>query len=117
MTKLFRILFSIFILKCLPREIMGRKLLLRFLVIFYLTGLPIICIAQPSITWNKIYDGPIHNNDRAAAITQANSGNYFVFNFTSASGSQTYLLKINNFGDTLWSKRYPNLGDFESAVS
>src|SRR5207247_6054431 len=102
---LFKILFLNCILQSLPHEIKRRKLLLPFLVIFYLTGLTINSIAQPSITWQRIFDGPGHHEDDGSDICQSSDGYFYALGSTQTidhAHFHPYLLKLNAKGDTMW---------------
>lgn len=61
--------------------------------------------------WTKTYGGT--QADYPYAILNTNDGNYFIVGFTKSFGagnSDTWLLKINPSGDTLWSKTYGGSG-------
>lgn len=76
------------------------------------------CNSQPSITWNRIYDGPRHYDDGGVSICQSDSGNYFVFGYTYTGVSgRVFILKINEYGDTLWSKIFTNIDDAITSIS
>jgi hypothetical protein len=63
------------------------------------------CFGQ-SITWQRIYDGPFQWTDVGEDICDAGNGNFFIAGTTVRpnSYSSIFLLKINKFGDTLWTK-------------
>lgn len=65
--------------------------------------LTVNCFSQPSITWNKLYDGPTHGNDYSRDICEVSPGKFCVAGITHDS---LYVLKINSFGDTIWTKIY-----------
>ena len=64
------------------------------------------------MNWNKLYF-PTGNADEGLVLCKSNNGYYFVF---CTSHSQPYLLKINESGDTLWSRHYNQIGHFSSAA-
>ncbi len=76
-------------------------------------------IAQPSITWYKIYGYPQFGpyNETARCITVANNGYYFVLGAKEDNNNSAYILKINDFGDTLFSKTINSVGVIYAAVS
>jgi len=75
------------------------------------------CYSQPSITWNKIYDGPRHFNDGGRSICKSNIGNYFVFGYTyTGIPGRVFILKINEYGDTLWTKVFTGLRDIITSI-
>ncbi len=64
------------------------------------------------IEWTKSYGGALP--DFASCILKANDGNYFVLGYSQSFGGgdyDTYLLKINTSGDTLWTKTYGSYGN------
>jgi len=74
-----------------------------------------------SITWQRTYTGPANYNDRAYSLTPADGNNFYVVGRTIVSGYYHYILKLNEFGDTLWTRSIqlnPGFGDFSySSVS
>ncbi len=62
-----------------------------------------ITIAQ-SITWQRAYDGKYNSLDVSEDICDAGNGNFFIVGTTEIPDSYYALtvLKINEFGDTLW---------------
>jgi len=66
-----------------------------------------------SLIWQKTIGESINKTvQSASSITKTDDGNYFVI------GQDNYfpwLLKINELGDTLWSKKYPSLYNEEVA--
>lgn len=66
--------------------------------------------SQPSITWSKIYS-PSVSADEALCICNSGFGFYFAGGHAhdNAFINQGYLMKINEYGDTLWSKFIPEL--------
>ncbi|MGH2574795.1 MAG: hypothetical protein ACRDFC_03740, partial [Ignavibacteria bacterium] len=79
---------------------------LALILIIHYSLLITNCFSQPSITWQRIYDGPLHNDDAGRDICPANDGNFFIVGSTPiiGLGSEIYVLKINAYGDTIWSK-------------
>ncbi|KQC14779.1 MAG: hypothetical protein APR63_05225 [Desulfuromonas sp. SDB] len=59
-------------------------------------------IYTQTITWSKVY-GTSEFNEHATRIKQLQNGDYIVMG-TNDSGVQ--LLKIDSFGDSIWSKKY-----------
>lgn len=74
----------------------------KFLIMFFV-ALAQVCAGQQSITWTKIFNGPNTYNDGAYASCVSTNSTYFV---GGISGKDMYILRINNYGDTLWSKSY-----------
>lgn len=73
--------------------------------------------SQPSITWEKLYGYP-HSDEGAYDVCESTEGNFFVVGSSgnNFSNSRIYVLKINNYGDTLWTRKY-NAGHYGYAVS
>lgn len=64
------------------------------------------------VQWTKTYGGALP--DFANCILKASDGNYFVIGYSQSFGGgdyDTYLLKINSSGDTLWTKTYGSYGN------
>jgi len=64
------------------------------------------CSAQ-SITWQRIYDGPAHRSDVSRDVCQSTDGNYYIAGWTKTlvnNQPAIWVLKINQFGDTLWTR-------------
>ena len=65
------------------------------------------CYSQPSIIWNRLYNGNNTYKDYGAAICDAGNNNFYIAGtslFLSPAGKKIYLLKINSHGDTIWTK-------------
>lgn len=68
-----------------------------------------------SITWQRTYDGPANQNDRVFSLSPADGNNFYAVGSTVISGNYHYILKLNEFGDTMWTRRFqfaPPFGDF-----
>ncbi len=65
-------------------------------------------IYSQNITWFKVYDGPLHRDDGGNAICKADGNNFFI---AAAASNHAYLIKINQYGDTIFTKRIGNLID------
>jgi hypothetical protein len=75
-----------------------------FVVLFILISLP---IAGQELVWSVNYGGQY--NEEGYSGTQTSDGNYAVLGNTYSKGAgkyDFYLLKINMYGDTLWSRTY-----------
>ena len=79
----------------------------------YLIIISIICLltfsiySQPSITWQRLYNGPQSQDDDGTAICQSDSGNFYIAGstfFTTGPSFRVYVIKINPYGDTIWAK-------------
>jgi hypothetical protein len=60
-----------------------------------------------SITWQKTYGGPFDWKEGAHALCEADSGNFYAVGYTfneSRIKKILYVLKLNQYGDTLWTK-------------
>lgn len=66
-------------------------------------------VAQPSLEWKKEYSSVFNVSEKAVAITSDNQCNVYITGpsySTQSNNLDYYLLKINQFGDTLWTRRY-----------
>lgn len=64
-------------------------------------------VYSQSITWQRTYDGPIHFFDGGHDVCSDGNGNFFIVGFTMFGGSggdRIWVIKINAYGDTLWTK-------------
>lgn len=70
------------------------------------------CFGQ-SITWTKTYSGPYNYVEEAHSLCQSTDGNFFALGFSFDSvlslNDLVLIMKLNPFGDTLWSKIMPDL--------
>lgn len=59
-----------------------------------------------SITWQRTYDGMYHGFDVAEDICDAGNGNFFIVGTSQRpnSYSSIFVLKINSYGDTIWTR-------------
>jgi len=69
-----------------------------------------------SITWEKTYGYP-HSDEGAYDICETEDGNFYVVGYSGINFStgRMYVLRINNFGDTLWTRKY-NAGHYAYSV-
>jgi hypothetical protein len=68
--------------------------------------------ADGNTMWQKTYGGS--NDDRAYSINQTTDGGYIVAGQTSsfgASGVESWILKLDSNGDTVWQKSYGGAGN------
>jgi hypothetical protein len=81
-----------------------KKIVLLFIIHYLL--LIVVCNSQPSITWQRTYDGPMHNDDWGMDVCNADNGNFYIVGSTPIAGSGycVYVLKINPYGDTVWTR-------------
>jgi hypothetical protein len=81
--------------------------LVLFFVIFLIINA--YSYSQPSIQWNKIYS-PSVSSDEALSICNTGIGYYYIGGHAHDANfvNQGYLLKINELGDTIWSKYFPS---------
>lgn len=74
-----------------------------------------------SITWERTYDNPSTAfADECNAICLSDSGNFFLVGYTFLSipmnHNRIWVIKINSYGDTLWTKLIGRMGYQGSAV-
>jgi len=83
------------------------KKLQYILIIFSLQFVICNLFAQPSITWEKIYDSGYGKDDKSFDICRsADSSNFYIVGdmFIPGTGLRMFAMKINPYGDTLWTK-------------
>ncbi len=77
--------------------------------------------AQIDTAWTRRYDELINSKDGATAIALDNWGNVYVTGWTGSGDLTDYLtIKINPWGETLWTRRYNGTGnarDFPYAIA
>ncbi|MCC6865005.1 MAG: T9SS type A sorting domain-containing protein [Ignavibacteria bacterium] len=61
------------------------------------------CFAQ-SITWQRLYHPVMDGSDEVFDMCTAGGTDIFVVGFTATPLRKIYLLKINQFGDTIWTR-------------
>jgi len=64
--------------------------------------------AQPSVTWNRLYNGPFDWYDESYGICQTTDGNFVSVGYSRNPNYSYCALKINGFGDTLWFRIIPS---------
>ena len=66
--------------------------------------------AQPSITWQKLYNGPFPtSSDNGSDMCMATNGNFFVSGRElSPAGQRAFVLKLKPNGDTIWTRYFTN---------
>ncbi|HWA07086.1 MAG TPA: T9SS type A sorting domain-containing protein [Ignavibacteria bacterium] len=66
-----------------------------------------------SITWTKTYSGPYNFVEECHSLCQSTDGNFFALGFSFDSvlslNDLVLVMKLNPYGDTIWSKIIPNL--------
>jgi len=73
-----------------------------------------VCFAQPPVSWNRNYGGPLE--ERCQAMTEAWDGGYILAGLTESYGAGAWdgwLVKIDSSGDTLWTRTFGGPGDDE----
>jgi hypothetical protein len=61
------------------------------------------CFGQ-SITWQRIYDGPLNEDDIGYDICKADGGNFYIVGYANNSPNVLFIIKINEYGDTIWTR-------------
>lgn len=69
--------------------------------------------SQPSITWQKLYDNPIHSDNYCFEVSDALNGNFYLAGHSTISVFPYYgavnVIKINGFGEIVWNKIYDTI--------
>jgi len=74
------------------------KVMLVFIVLLFCQN-----IYSQSITWQRTYDGP-YVVDYGYEVLSALNNEFYLVGYLSNANDYAYVLKINAFGDTLWSR-------------
>jgi len=87
-----------------------KKILLLFVVIF--TGMISFAssyIFAQSLTWQRLYNGPSNFSDIGYDVCQTMDSNFIVVGSTRKMPHDgIYVLKLNKYGDTIWTKIIAN---------
>ncbi|MCC6865003.1 MAG: hypothetical protein IT280_02460 [Ignavibacteria bacterium] len=59
--------------------------------------------------WQKTYSAG--GDEEAFDICEADNNNYYIVGLTAPSFRNGYVIKINEFGDTIWTKTYLFIGE------
>ncbi len=87
-----------------------------FIIIFVI--LASVCEGQQSITWQRVYEGPFHDDDGFTGLTGDNLGSSYLYGYTKVqSRTGFYIVKIDQFGDTIWTKLIGGYGFGQGAYS
>ncbi len=84
----------------------------KILLLFFLFPATQLAVAQ--IMFQRHYGGT--ENDGGSSVLQTTDGGYIVVGTTEsygAGGRDVYLIRTNEYGDTLWTKAYGGTGDDE----
>jgi type IX secretion system substrate protein len=63
------------------------------------------CFSQ-SITWQRMYDGPRHLHESGWDVCPDGRGNFFIVGSSETPAHEIFVLKINPYGDTVWTNHY-----------
>ncbi len=83
---------------------MKKILFMLFTFLFACGELLLNVYAQPTITWNRLYEGGFNDDDYGFGICRTIDGNYVIGGSTEWAG--TLALKIDAYGNVLWLKHY-----------
>ena len=79
-----------------------KKLFLSLIIFLFFFSF----LHSQSITWTKVYGGV--DDDIAYSVKQTPDGGYIVIGTTQSFGG-TWLLKLDEYGDTVFSKNYSSI--------
>lgn len=79
-----------------------KTLLKIFLFLIIVSNISTI-LSQP-INWQKLYNGPNRGADLGYGVCQTNDKNFVLVGSTRTPMFTMYVLKIDQYGDTLWTK-------------
>jgi hypothetical protein len=74
--------------------------------------------AQPSITWQRYYVSPlpVYHENFGEDICQADNGNFYVIG-SNNQPEKAYIIKINAYGDTIWTRLIDSMGAYTGVSS
>jgi len=80
----------------------------RLFIVFIFNGLLLIpstrdCFGQ-NITWQRIYRNPLSNDAVGYDVCQADANNFYIVGIVAPMFRYIYVLKINQWGDTIWTR-------------
>ena len=81
---------------------------------FYVALLLIVILCDTSfgqsITWQRTYDGPLHEDDIGYDICEADGDNFYIVGYANNSPNVIFTIKIDKFGETIWTRTlsHPN---------
>jgi hypothetical protein len=64
--------------------------------------------AQPSITWNRLYEGGYYQDDACYGLCKTTDGNYVLGGMTDFYNAM--VIKIDAYGNVIWLKHFINSG-------
>ncbi len=71
-----------------------------------------------SITWQRTYDGPFNFRDYGNDVCLSENVNFFIVGETqNPNWSYAYVLKLNPYGDTIWTRIIDTVARFVSVTS
>jgi len=79
------------------------------LIILFFVFVTLVNLNAQNITWFKVYDGPSHMDDAGNIVCKADGENFLVAGYTHSIGDRIYVMKINQYGDTLFTKIIGNM--------
>jgi len=76
-------------------------------VLFFLILSFLFCQSTYSqFTWQRTYHAVPDGDEEAFDICEADNNNYYIGGITAPFFRKAYILKINGFGDTIWTRTY-----------
>jgi len=57
-----------------------------------------------NVTWQRMYDSGMNMDDEGHDVCESTDGNFYVIGFARVPYIYFYVLKINPYGDTIWTK-------------
>ncbi|MBX7045438.1 MAG: hypothetical protein K1X86_06300 [Ignavibacteria bacterium] len=79
------------------------NILKPLIVLFFVFSFAENSLSQ-NITWFKVYDGPVHWDDAGNIVCKADEDNFLIAGYAFFGGDRVYIMKINQYGDTLLSQ-------------
>ncbi|MDZ4713212.1 MAG: T9SS type A sorting domain-containing protein [bacterium] len=74
--------------------------------------------SQNSTTWQKVFEGPIGGDDGFEAVVSDDFGNSYLLGYARLPATTGFwIVKVNPFGDTIWTKIIGGYGTGQGAVT
>lgn len=90
---------------------------MKSLILVFLFIIISICNSQ-SITWQKVYEGPFTQDEGFLDIVGDGLGNSYLLGYEQIQNTSAFwIVKINQYGDTIWTKIFGGYGNGQGAIS
>ncbi len=84
------------------------------IILFLFLSIISLVYSQPSITWQRLYNGYHHQNNGVYSICNADNSNFYMGGMKEDSLQAlryNYIMKINSYGEVIWTKVFQIYGN------